>query len=53
MGGENMITLHDVIDTRTGRHYSVVMVKANKAKWFIPAPVGVEPDAATEGENNE
>ena len=31
-----MITLNDVIDTRTGRHYSVVRVKENKAKWFIP-----------------
>ena len=32
-----MVTLYDVFDTRTGRHYSVVRVSANKAKWFIPA----------------
>lgn len=34
-----MVTLYDVFDTRTGRHYSVVKVSANKAKWFIPANV--------------
>lgn len=32
-----MITLTDVIDIRTGKHYSVVKVKANKAKFFVPA----------------
>ncbi len=31
-----MITLHNVIDIRTGRHYSEVRVKANKARWFVP-----------------
>ena len=31
------ITLYDVIDIRTGQYYSVVNVKANKAKYFIPA----------------
>lgn len=31
-----MITLYDVMDTRTGNIYSVVKVKANKAKWFVP-----------------
>lgn len=30
-----MITLYDVTDIRDGRHYSVVMVKASKAKWFV------------------
>lgn len=34
-----MITLHDVMDTRTGNVYSVVKVKANKAKWFVPVEV--------------
>ena len=32
-----MITLYDVIDIRNNRHYSVVVVKESKAKWFIPA----------------
>ncbi len=32
-----MITLHNVIDIRTGQHYSEVRVKASKAKWFVPA----------------
>ena len=30
-----MITLHNVMDTRTGNVYSVVKIKANKAKWFV------------------
>lgn len=34
-----MITLYDVMDIRTGNIYSVVRVKANKARWFVPAPV--------------
>lgn len=32
-----MVTLYDVIDIRTGNHYSVVKVKKNKAKWFVSA----------------
>lgn len=32
-----MITLHDVIDIRDGRHYSVVIVSQRKAKYFVPA----------------
>lgn len=32
-----MITLYDVIDIRTNKHYSVVRVNEKKAKWFIPA----------------
>ena len=31
-----MVTLYNVIDIRTGQHYSVVRVKANKARWFVP-----------------
>ena len=31
-----MITLYNVIDTRTGKHHSVVIVKQQKAKYFIP-----------------
>ena len=30
-----MITLYNVMDIRTGNVYSVVKVKANKAKWFV------------------
>lgn len=30
-------TLYDVIDTRNGQHYSVVVVNQNKARFFIPA----------------
>jgi len=33
----NTCTLYNVIDIRDGRHYSVVKVKAAKAKWFVPA----------------
>jgi hypothetical protein len=33
-----MITLYNVIDIRTGQHYSVVIVKQRNAKWFVPAP---------------
>ena len=32
-----MVTLYDVIDTRTGQHHSVVVVKARFAKYFVPA----------------
>lgn len=32
-----MVTLRNVIDTRDGRYYSVVIVKKSKAKWFVPA----------------
>ena len=32
-----MIQLHDVIDIRTGKYHSVVIVKARMAKWFVPA----------------
>jgi len=32
-----MITLYDVIDIRTGQHYSVVIVKSRNTKWFISA----------------
>ena len=31
-----MIKLYDVVDIRDGRYYSVVIIKKNKAKWFIP-----------------
>lgn len=34
------ITLHNVIDTRSGNYYSVVVVKERNAKWFIPAEEG-------------
>ena len=31
-----MVTLHNVIDIRTGKHHSVVRVKPNQVKWFVP-----------------
>lgn len=31
------VTLYSVIDTRTGKYHSVVVVSKNKAKYFIPA----------------
>lgn len=31
-----MITLYNVMDIRNGREYSVVIVKENKARWFVP-----------------
>lgn len=32
-----MITLYNVIDTRTGNFHSIAVVKQRNAKWFIPA----------------
>lgn len=32
-----MVTLYNVIDTRTNKFHSVVRVKENKVKWFVPA----------------
>lgn len=32
-----MITLYDVIDTRTGKYHSIVKVKEKLAKYFVPA----------------
>ena len=32
-----MITLYNVIDTRTGLFHSVAMVKQRNAKYFVPA----------------
>lgn len=31
-----MITLYNVVDIRNGKHHSIVRVKANQAKWFVP-----------------
>lgn len=31
------ITLYDVIDIRTNKFHSVVKIKENQAKWFVPA----------------
>lgn len=31
-----MITLYDVIDNRTGKHHSVVIVSERNEKYFIP-----------------
>lgn len=35
-----MIELHNVMDIRTGREYSVVKVKPAKAKYFVPIEGG-------------
>lgn len=32
-----MIRLENVIDTRTGRFYSVAVVSQRNAKWFVEA----------------
>ena len=32
-----MITLHNVIDTRTGKFHSVAIVSKRNAKYFVPA----------------
>lgn len=39
----SMITLHNVRDIRDDRVYSIVIVKANKAKWFVPVEPKAEP----------
>lgn len=35
-----MITLYNVIDTRTNQFHSVAVVKEKNVKWFIPAEEG-------------
>lgn len=30
-----MVTLHNVIDTRTGKHYSIAIITVQHAKWFV------------------
>lgn len=37
-----MIKLVNVIDTRDGRHYSVVIVSERKARYFVPVLTGEE-----------
>lgn len=32
-----MVTLHNVIDTRTGKFHSIAVVSEKKVKYFIPA----------------
>ena len=39
-----MVVLHNVIDIRNGAHYSIVRIKENKARFFIPAPSEEEPE---------
>lgn len=34
---ENVVTLYNVIDTRTGNFHPVAIVKEKNARWFIPA----------------
>lgn len=35
-----MVTLHNVIDIRTGQFHSVAIVKQRNAKYFVPSKVG-------------
>ena len=37
-----MITLNNVIDTRTGKFHSMVKVKERLARFFVPAETGAE-----------
>ena len=37
-----MITLYNVIDTRTGKFHSTVKVKERLARYFVPAETGAE-----------
>ena len=39
-----MVTLYNVIDTRTGKHHSIAIVSEKKAKYFISAEQGVNSD---------
>lgn len=32
-----MKELHNVIDMRTGRFYSIAIVSERNARWFVPA----------------
>lgn len=47
-----MVTLYNVIDTRTDQFHSVAIVKERNVKWFRPQPVQdvsfeeVEPEPA-------
>ena len=34
-----MVTLYNVIDTRTGKHHSVAIISEEDAKYFEDAPV--------------
>ena len=37
-----MVTLRNVIDTRTGKYHSIVIVSKRHAKWFVPANSVIE-----------
>ena len=37
-----MVRLYDVIDTRTGLHHSVAIVREQDARWFVSAEEEVE-----------
>lgn len=39
-----MITLYNVIDTRTNKHHSIVVVKHRYARFFVPYVEEVEAD---------
>lgn len=31
-----MVTLYNVIDTRTGQYHSIAIIKERNARWFVP-----------------
>lgn len=40
-----MVTLHNVIDTRTGQFHSVAVVKERNVKYFVEAEETIEGEA--------
>ena len=38
-----MVTLYNVIDTRTNQYHSVAVVKERNVKWFVPQPIQESP----------
>ena len=38
-----MVTLYNVIDTRTGKRHSIAIVSKWKVKYFVPAEDGDAP----------
>ena len=44
-----MVTLHNVIDTRTGKFHSEVIVKQRMVRFFVPAEMAVSTTNEDEG----
>ena len=36
----DLVTLYNVIDTRTNQFHSIAIVKERNVKWFIPVIIG-------------